>query len=79
MKKKREHWTTKNNHLKAFRKRDENSERPMSRFDKICDKIGTWLIVIAAVIFIILKALDNHIVGYDYFPNIPIEWIEWLK
>jgi len=78
-KKRKKHWTTKNTHLKHLKKRDENSEQPMSRFYKVLFNIDTWLIIIAAILIIILKALDNRVVGYDYYPNIPIEWIRWLK
>lgn len=79
MKKKRKHWTTKNTHLRHPRKRDENSEQPMSSIEKNLFKIGSWLIIIAGILLIILKALDNRVVGYDHFPSIPMEWIKWLK
>ena len=79
MKNKRKHWTTKNKHLKHPRKRDENSEQPMSRIEKKLFKIGSWLIIIGGILMIILKALNNRVIGYDHFPSIPIEWIKWLK
>lgn len=78
-KKRKKHWTTKNTHLKHLKNRDEHSEQPMSKFYKMLDNIGTWLIIISAILYIIVKALDNRVVGYDYYPNIPIEWIRWLK
>ena len=79
MKKKRKHWATKNTHLKHPRKRDENSEQPMRRIEKKLFKIGSWLIIIGGILMIILKALNNRVIGYDHFPSIPIEWIKWLK
>jgi hypothetical protein len=78
-KKKKKHWTTKNTHLKHLKNRDEHSEQPMDRFNKVLYNIGAWLIIIAAILFIILKALDNRVVGYDHFPSIPVDWIRWLK
>ena len=65
--------------MKHPRKRDENSEQPMSRIEKKLFKIGSWLIIIGGILMIILKALNNRVIGYDHFPSIPIEWIKWLK
>lgn len=78
-KKRKKHWTTKNTHLKHLKNRDEHSEQPMSKFYKMLDNIGTWLIIISAILYIIVKALDNRVVGYDHFPSIPVDWIRWLK
>lgn len=74
MKKKRKHWTTKNTQLKRY-KNNESEKSSISRFD--C--ISIIITIIAAILFIILKSLDNRVVGYDHFPSIPIEWIKWLK
>ena len=65
--------------MKHPRKRDENSVQPMSRIEKKLFKIGSWLIIIGGILMIILKALNNRVIGYDHFPSIPIEWIKWLK
>lgn len=73
-KKKKSHWTTKNTHLKRYKNKEpENSS--ISRFDRI----AIIVTIIAAILFIILKAIDNRVVGYDHYPNIPTEWIRWLK
>lgn len=77
-KKKKKHWTTKNRHIKRLKKKDY-VEQPINRFYKICLDVGTWMIIIAGLLFIILKALDNRVVGYDHFPSIPLEWIKFLK
>lgn len=39
---------------------------------------GVWITIIAAILFIILVAFNNHIVGYDHFIGIPREWIHSL-
>ena len=78
-KRKKKHWTSKNTHLKKMKSRDESSFQPMSRFEKKCYIFCLILFILDAILVIILKALNNQTVGYDYFPSIPSEWIEWLK
>lgn len=74
MKKKRKHQTVKNKRIKRF-KIDENDNLSITKFERL----SIIITIVLAILFIILKALDNRVVGYDYFPSIPIEWIEWLK
>ena len=78
-KRKKKHWTSKNTHLKQMKSRDENSFQPMSRFERKCFIFSVTLAIISGILLILLKALNNQTVGYDYFPSIPSEWIEWLK
>lgn len=78
-KRKKKHWTTKNTHLKKIKARDENSFQPMSGFERKCFRFCLILFILYAILVICLKALDNQVVGYDYFPSIPYEWIKWLK
>ena len=43
-------------------------------------KIAIWIILAAAMLFIfVVVASNNHIVGYDHFLSIPLEWIRSLK
>ena len=74
-KKKKKHWTTKNTHLKRFKKTEEYSEQSSSRFERILYIIG----LILAILSILSTALDNFIVGYDHFTGIPSDWIKSLK
>lgn len=69
MKRRKKKWTTKNTHLKKGRKekRDEKSNDRMS-------KIIAWMCIVLAILIILLGALDNHIVGYDFFIGCPPEW-----
>ena len=59
--------------------RDENSFQPMSKFEKFCYRFCLILFILYAMLVISSKALNNQVVGYDYFPSIPYEWIKWLK
>jgi len=74
MKKKRKHQTTKSRRIKRL-KIETNYNPPISKFERL----SIIFTIVLAILFIILKALNNRVVGYDYFPSIPIEWIEWLK
>ena len=78
-KRKKKYWTNKNTHLKRMKVRDENSFQPMSKFEKFCYRFCLILIILYAMLVISSKALNNQVVGYDYFPSIPYEWIKWLK
>lgn len=75
MKKRKKQWTTKNTHIERKKGEMENDREPTDWKVIFVD----WLVVIAAIIFIILVALNNHIVGYDHFIGIPREWIRSLK
>jgi hypothetical protein len=61
--------------LKHLRKRDENSEQPMSRLELVLSIIS----IILALLSILVQALDNDVVGYDNFTGNPTEWIKKLK
>ena len=65
-------WTTKNTHIKRFNKSSEIE--PMKWYDKMT----AWIIIACAIALIILIALNNHIVGYDNFIGIPMEWVRSL-
>lgn len=74
MKKRKKKWTTKNTHLERKKGKKKNDREPTDWKVIFVD----WLVIIAAIIFIILVALNNHIVGYDHFIGIPREWIHSL-
>lgn len=74
MKKRKEKWTTKNTHVERKVKREKHDRD----FTGWVWKVDAWMILIAAIIFIILVALNNHIVGYDHFIGIPREWVHSL-
>lgn len=71
-KRKNKKWTTKNTHIKRFNKSSEIE--PMKWYDKMT----AWIIIACAIALIILIALNNHIVGYDNFIGIPMEWVRSL-
>mgnify|MGYP001124817308 CR=1 FL=1 len=73
MKRRKKRWTTKNTHLKKEKKNEGEPEDRML-------KIAIWIILAAAMLFIfVVVASNNHIVGYDHFLSIPLEWIRSLK
>ena len=47
--------------------------------EKWYDTLGTWIIIAAVIVFIILVALNNHVVGYDHYIGIPIEWARYHR
>ena len=51
----------------------------MSGFERRCFLLSVTLAIISGILLILLKALDNQTVGYDYFPNIPHEWINMVE
>lgn len=57
-------------------KRENKSSglKPMSLYEKI----AIWVIIAFGILTIILRALDNHVVGYDNFIGTPSEWIRSL-
>ena len=71
-KRKNKKWTTKNTHIKRFNKSSEIE--PMKWYDKMT----AWIIIACAIALIILITLNNHIVGYDNFIGIPMEWVRSL-
>ena len=71
-KRKNKKWTTKNTHIKRFYK--SSDIKPMSLYEKIV----IWLAIACGIALIILIALNNHIVGYDHYIGIPIEWARSL-
>ena len=69
-KREKKHWTTKNTHQKIYKKKYEDKS--------LITKID-WMTILYIIFIIILIVLNSNHVGYDYFPSIPSEWIEWLK
>ena len=72
IKRKKKKMTTKNTHVK--RENKSSGLKPMSLYEKI----AIWVIIAVGILTIILRALDNHVVGYDNFIGIPSEWIRSL-
>ena len=65
-------WTTKNTHLKRYQKQEKDegiSWTPM----------GIWIVVVVIIMLIGLIVKDHHVVGYDRFIGMPIEWMKSLK
>lgn len=73
MKKRKKKWTTKNTHVEIKKKKATNESK-----NTPYDIIFTVIFVLAAILSIIVIALDNHIVGYDHFIGIPREWVHSL-
>lgn len=73
MNRKKKKWTTKNTHLKRNDKMKSDTDTKDWKL-----VFGVWITIIAAILFIILVAFNNHIVGYDHFIGIPREWIHSL-
>ena len=71
-KRKNKKCTTKNTHIKK-----ENKSIDIKP-EKWYFKWGTWIIIALAILIIILRALNSHIVGYDRFIGMPIEWTRSL-
>lgn len=69
VKRKKKKLITKNTHVK--RKSKSSGLKPMSLYEKI----AIWVIIAFGILTIILRALDNHIIGYDNFIGIPSEWV----
>ena len=70
MGKRKKKWITKNTHLPKMGQREY--EEKISRTHKII----MIIIVIGMIIAdIIVMAVDTHVVGYDHFLSIPLEWI----
>ena len=80
-KRKKKHWTTKNTHAcNKKRKLDDEYWTPKKTKEEwTYEQIACWIAIICALLLIVLKVCDNNIVGYDYFPSIPSEWIKWVK
>lgn len=60
MKKNKKKWTTKNTHIKKSNKKGIEAEPKDWKLI-----LGVWIAIAATILFIILVALNNHIVGYD--------------
>ena len=74
MGKRKKKWITKNTHLPKMGQREY--EEKISRTHKII----MIIIVIGMIIAdIIVMAVDTHVVGYDHFLSIPLEWIRSLN
>ena len=71
-KKKKKHWTTKNTHLKRYQKQEKDEGISWT-------STGILEVVIILVFLIWLIVKDHHIVGYDRFTSMPIEWMKSLK
>ena len=76
-KKRKRHWTTKNTQIQRKKR-----QAPYVYDDKlnksILWKISVILVISSAFLSLIMKALDNHVVGYDHFPQMPYEWVRSL-
>ena len=72
MKRRKKRWTTKNTHLKKEKKKEGEPEDRML-------KIAIWIFLAVVILGILVVASNNHIVGYDHFLSIPLEWIRSLK
>ena len=72
VKRKKKKLTTKNTHVK--RENKSSGLKPMGLYEKI----AIWVIIAFGILTIILRVLDNHVVGYDNFIGIPSEWIRSL-
>lgn len=70
VKRKKKKWTTKNTHVKRKNKSSRLNPDPMSLYEKIV----LWIVIAYGILTIILRALDNNVVGYDNFIGIPNEW-----
>lgn len=75
MKKNKKHKTTKIIHSKTPNKKDNNSGYSLSRFELVLYIIT----LILAILSILVRAMDNDVVGYDNFTGKPHEWIRRLK
>lgn len=73
MSKRKKKWTTKNTHLL---KRERGKEYKES--DNLMLKIAMWIVIATGFLTIIVKALNNHVVGYDRFVGMPLEWVRSL-
>ena len=73
MKKNKKKWTTKNTHIKKSNKKGIEAEPKDWKLI-----LGVWIAIAATILFIILVALNNHIVGYGDFIGIPREWVHSL-
>ena len=75
MKKKRKHKTKENTNSKYYKEKANNSGYSLSRLEFVL-----YIITLAlAILSILVKALDNDVVGYDNFTGKPHEWIRRLK
>ena len=72
MTKKKKRWTTKNTHLKRYQKQEKDEGISWT-------STGILEVIIILVFLIGLIVKDHHIVGYDRFPSMPIEWMKSLK
>ena len=72
MKRRKKRWTTKNTHLKKEKKKEGEPEDRML-------KIAIWIFLAVVILGILVVASNNHIVVYDHFLSIPLEWIRSLK
>ena len=73
MNRKKKKWTTKNTHIERKKKGIINEVQKTPY-----DTIIAIIVISAAILSIIVIALDNHIVGYDNFIGIPREWVRSL-
>ena len=65
-------WTTKNTHLKRYQKQEKDEGISWT-------PTGILVVVIILVFLIGLIVKDHHVVGYDRFIGMPIEWMKSLK
>ena len=74
MKKRKKKWTTKNTHFERKKKREDYDKDSTGWVEKI----GLWMILIAALLGVAIMSMNSHIVGYDHFFGIPREWVRSL-
>lgn len=72
MNKKKKKTTTKNTQIKR-----NNKSRDLKSLD-LYEKIAVWVVIAFGILTIMLRALNNHVVGYDHYIGIPIEWARSL-
>lgn len=72
-KRKKNHWTTKNTHIKRMKKRDNKNS------SELIPLIWVIMIVLSIIGMFITWLFDTDRSGYDHFIGIPQEWIKWVK
>lgn len=71
-KRKKKKWTTKNTHAKRITRSSDID--PVKWYHRVT----AWIIIAIAILIILIVAFNNHIVGYDNYIGIPIEWARSL-
>ena len=71
-KRKKNHWTTKNTHIRRMKKNNRNKTEQFPLILSI-------IIVLSIIGMFITWALNTDRRGYDHYIGIPDAWIEWVK